>query len=149
VQSLGRVTVRVRVTARTLGYFRWLERLFLRSGPRQVSFIRFLCIALIDSWKHAFRSDEAYSHVYARDRFRCTSPVCGRTDLTPHHLILRSAGGDDSEENLASLCVWCHLEGVHGGRLAVTAPASAMRWKIGRRGETVVEGRRRAVGNRG
>jgi hypothetical protein len=23
--------------------------------------------------------------VYARDGFRCTNPVCGRRDLTPHH----------------------------------------------------------------
>src|SRR4029078_4617190 len=111
----------------------------------RMSFIRFLCIALIDTWKDAFRSKEAYSRVYARDGFRCTHPVCGRRDLTPHHLRSRSFGVDDSDENLASLCVWCHLEGVHGGRLTVTPPASAMRWRIGRRAQTVVAGRGRGV----
>ena len=74
---------------------------------------------------------------------RGTSPVCSRRDLTPHHVVFRSAGGDDRDENVTSLCTWCHLDGVHGGRLAVTAPADAMTWHIGRARLTVVEGRRR------
>ena len=87
----------------------------------------------------------SYAHIYDRDRLRCTSPVCNRRDLTPHHLQFRSAGGDDSEENLASLCVWCHLEGIHGGRLEVRPPASSTEWKIGRTPHTVVRGRQRGL----
>lgn len=65
----------------------------------------------------------------------------GRRDVTPHHLVFRAAGGDDSSENVVSLCLWCHLEGVHAGRLAVDAPASDMHWRIGRSAHTVVTGR--------
>jgi hypothetical protein len=142
-RALGKVTLRFRVEPGTLRLYRWLERLFLRHGPRQGSFLRFLCVALIDAWKHTLGSDEAYAHVYARDGFRCTNPVCSRRDVTPHHLQFRSAGGDDSDENLTSLCVQCHLEGVHGGRLAVRPPASAMERRIGRNAHTIVKGRRR------
>src|ERR1044072_5560179 len=49
-----------------------------------------------------------YFGVYRRDAFRCSSPVCTRRDVTPHHLVFRSRGGGDEDENVASLCVWCH-----------------------------------------
>jgi hypothetical protein len=141
----GRVTLRFRLSAETRRYYRWLERLFARCGPPRVSFVRFLCCALIDSWQHTLGSRAEYAHVYARDRYRCMSPVCGRRDVTPHHLQFRSARGDDSLENLASLCVWCHLEGIHGGRLRASPPASDIAWSIGRQGHTEVFGRRRVV----
>jgi hypothetical protein len=143
VRRLGRITLRFRVTTETRRYYRWLERLFERYGPRRVGFFRFLCCALIDAWKHALGSVGEYAEVYARDRYRCTSPVCGRRGVTPHHLRFRSAGGDDSAENLSSLCVWCHLEGIHGGRLQATPPASNIGWVIGRMGHTLVHGRQR------
>jgi hypothetical protein len=81
--------------------------------------------------------------VYDRDRHRCQSPCCGRSDVTPHHLRFRSQGGDDSDENVTSLCTWCHLEGIHGGHISASPPASNMRWTFGRTKHTVVEGRRR------
>jgi hypothetical protein len=124
-------------------YYRWLERLFLRHRPVQVPFFRFLCRALIETWKTSLGSDVAYASIYARDRYRCRSPVCSRGDVTPHHLKFRSAGGDDADENVASLCVWCHLDGIHGGRLSAAPPASSIRWRIGREPHTQVEGRRR------
>jgi len=142
-RSRGRVTLKFRVTTGARRYFRWLERMFRRQGPRGVTFLRYLCVVLIDAWRPRARSELAYAEVYARDGHRCTSPVCSRRDLTPHHVVFRSAGGDDRDENVTSLCVWCHLDGVHGGRLAVTAPADAMTWHIGRARHTVVEGRRR------
>jgi hypothetical protein len=144
----GRVTLRLRVGTGTRRYFRWLEGLFHRRGPRGVGFLRFLCCSLIDSWKHSLGSDVAYADVYARDGYRCANPVCARRDVTPHHLRFCSAGGDDSTENVASLCVWCHLEGVHGGRLRAAPPASDITWTIGRNRHTVVHGRQRARGDR-
>jgi hypothetical protein len=139
----GRVTLRLRVRKGTRRHYRWLERLFMRYRRARVSFFHFLCGAFIETWKSSLGFDGAYASVYARDRYRCTCPVCGRTDVTPHHLRFRSRGGEDVDENVSSLCTWCHLQGVHGGRLAAEPPASAIRWSIGRRPHTVVEGRRR------
>jgi 5-methylcytosine-specific restriction endonuclease McrA len=42
-----------------------------------------------------------------RDGWRCQS--CGsRTDLQVHHIEARSHLGDDSEQNLITLCANCH-----------------------------------------
>ena len=78
-----------------------------------------------------------------RDVFRCASLVCTRRDVTPHHLVFRSHGGGDEDENVASLCAWCHLEGVHRGGIGAEPPASHIRWRIGRSGTLRVEGRAR------
>ncbi|HEX4338482.1 MAG TPA: HNH endonuclease [Polyangiaceae bacterium] len=138
----GRARMTLIVDRGTRRYYRWMERTYRQHGPRDMSFLRFLCNALLKAWPPP-QKDTKYGTVYARDRYRCANPVCSRRDLTPHHLQYRSAGGDDSEENLTTLCVWCHLDGVHGGRIAVTAPASAMTWRLGRPAHTVVNGRRR------
>src|SRR3982751_360659 len=138
LRSRARVTFKFRVGAGTQRHYRWLERLYLRHGPLAGSFLRYLCTCFIAIWRERGNRGQAYAEVYARDLFRCTSPVCSRRDVTPHHLLFRSAGGDDSDENLATLCVCCHLEGVHGGRLTVEPPASAMQWRIGRSGHTYV-----------
>jgi 5-methylcytosine-specific restriction endonuclease McrA len=45
--------------------------------------------------------------VLRRDGWRCQG--CGTTsNLEVHHKEFRSQGGDDSEENLTTLCVACH-----------------------------------------
>ena len=139
----GRVTLRFQVSAEARRYYRWLERFFARFAPAGLSFFGFLCQALLDAWQHALGSTAEYAQLYARDRYRCRSPVCGRRDVTPHHLRFRSQGGDDSLENLVSLCVWCHLEGIHGGRLRASPPASDIDWTLGRTGHTRVRGRLR------
>jgi hypothetical protein len=51
--------------------------------------------------------------------------------VTPHHLTFRSAGGGEEDENLASLCTWCHLFGVHGGAIRARGPASCIEWELG------------------
>ena len=56
---------------------------------------------------------ELKQQVLARDKFRCRK--CGsRSNLAAHHIIFRSDNGDDSSENLATLCTYpCH-KAVHG-----------------------------------
>jgi hypothetical protein len=139
----GRVTLKLRVREGTYSYYRWLESLLVRVCTVTVTCLRFLCESFIESWKHASVAQVAYGDIYARDRHRCANPVCTRPDVTPHHLTFRSHGGDDSDENLTSLCSWCHLEGIHGGRLTATGPASAIEWTLGRVPHTVVRGRQR------
>jgi 5-methylcytosine-specific restriction endonuclease McrA len=46
-------------------------------------------------------------HVLRRDGWRCQG--CGaRSNLEVHHRTFRSKGGNDSEENLITLCAECH-----------------------------------------
>jgi hypothetical protein len=120
--------------------YRGLERLYLRHGPASQSFLRFACMSVIEQWAHE-RPDYEYAHIYLRDGLRCTNPVCSRRDVTPHHICFRSHGGGDEAINLTSPCVWCHLQGVHEGRLEVTGHAPVLKWRIA--GHTVVDGRTR------
>jgi 5-methylcytosine-specific restriction endonuclease McrA len=51
--------------------------------------------------------------VLRRDGWRCQS--CGtRSGLEVHHKEFRSQAGDDSEENLITLCSACHATVHHG-----------------------------------
>jgi HNH endonuclease len=161
----GRATLRWSVTERTYRFWRALERAFMRVRTRvcrePASFLRFLCENFCRTWLPALRNGcltesgelPEYFHVYRRDAFRCSSPVCRRRDVTPHHLVFRSHGGGDEDENVASLCSWCHLCGVHEGRIGAEPPASRIRWRIGRNGTLRVDGRtrrlRRAIGSEG
>jgi hypothetical protein len=142
------VTLRLRVRASTARDFRHWEAVYLRHrGPalRSATFLRFACELFIDTWRPS-RAEGAYVHIHQRDHYRCQSPCCGRRDVTPHHLQFRSHGGDDSDDNVTSLCTWCHLDGIHGGQISATPPASSIRWTFGRTAHTVVEGRRRIRG---
>ncbi|MBK9471147.1 MAG: HNH endonuclease [bacterium] len=47
--------------------------------------------------------------VLARDRHRCATPGCGATRfLEVHHVVPRSLGGSNREENLVTMCSRCH-----------------------------------------
>ncbi len=59
------------------------------------------------------------------------SPVCNRRDVTPHHLVFRSAGGGDEPANMGSFCTWCHLCGVHGGLIRARGTAELIHWELG------------------
>jgi hypothetical protein len=154
-RSFGRVALRFGVTETTYRFWRALERAFARLctrvGRAPMCFLRFLCENFCGIWLPVLRQGcrtesgelPEYFGVYWRDAFRCTSPVCRRRDVTPHHLVFRSHGGGDEDENVASLCSWCHLRGVHEGRIAAEPPASRIRWRIGRSGTLRVEGRTR------
>ena len=146
-RSAGRVTLRWRVPRSTYTWWRGLEAQARRWLPRGVSWLRFLCVSLWRAWRHMLGSDVAYGQVYVRDRFRCTSPVCNRRDVTPHHLQFRSAGGGDEDDNVAAVCTWCHLFGVHAGRIRAEGSASDIHWELGPREQpcVVVRGRERVA----
>lgn len=73
--------------------------------------------------------------VLARDGFRCTVPGCSSyRNLQDHHVVFRSAGGDDAESNRTTLCAWHHLRGVHAGRVRITGRAPRrLRFELGMR----------------
>jgi 5-methylcytosine-specific restriction endonuclease McrA len=51
--------------------------------------------------------DSLRHHVLRRDSWRCRS--CGTmSNLEVHHQEFRSQSGDDSEQNLITLCAVCH-----------------------------------------
>jgi len=130
-RSAGRVEVRWRVSLGLRSWWQSLEACARRRLPRGMSWVKFLCLTFWRAWGHLVGLNVAWGQVYLRDRCRCSSPVCSRRDVTPHHLQFRSAGGSDDDENMASLCTWCHLFGVHGGRIRATGSAGNIRWELG------------------
>jgi hypothetical protein len=143
--SAGRVTLRLRMSRETYRWWRGLEAQARRWLPPRVSWLRFLCLSVWHAWRHLLGSHVAYGHIYIRDRFRCTSPVCNRRDVTPHHIQFRSAGGSDDADNLTSPCAWCHLHGIHGGRIRALGTADDIYWELGPRNapSVIVHGRER------
>ena len=143
----GRVTLRLRVSQSTGAWWRRLETLARRWLPPRVSWLRFLCLSLWQAWQHLLVSGVAYGHIYVRDRYRCVSPVCNRRDVTPHHLVFRSAGGGDEDDNVGAVCSWCHLRGVHGGRIRARGSAGHIHWEFGAASAPclVVDGRERVA----
>lgn len=147
LRSAGRVTLRLRVSRAARAWWRGLEAQARRWLPRGMSWLRFCCLSLWRAWRHLLEPSVAYGHIYIRDRHRCTSPVCNRRDVTPHHLQFRSQGGSDDDENVAAVCTWCHLFGIHGGRIRAEGGSSHIHWELGEREEPclVVDGRERRV----
>jgi 5-methylcytosine-specific restriction endonuclease McrA len=57
--------------------------------------------------------EDVRQQVLRRDGWRCQS--CGTmSNLEVHHQAFRSQFGDDSEENMITLCAGCHA-GIHQG----------------------------------
>jgi hypothetical protein len=143
VKARGRVTVRLRVTKGLRRTFRWLERVYAKHRPVPLSFLQYVSSAVLAEWSRELPA-VAYADVYARDGFRCTCPVCNRSDVTPHHVVYRAHGGADTSDNVTSLCVDCHLRHVHVfGSLRIEGRAPDLVFTIGRKPHTVVHGRRR------
>ncbi|MBW2525547.1 MAG: HNH endonuclease [Deltaproteobacteria bacterium] len=138
----GKVTLRWRVTEDVARAWHALAKLHRRSRLSG-TFVDLLCAALWRTWKHTLGPDMAYGEIYARERFRCSSPVCFSRNQTPHHVTFRSQGGNDDPENLTAPCACCHLDGIHGGSIQARGPASDLRWKLGRRPIVEVQGRER------
>ena len=145
--SKGRVELRLRVSRAHYAWWRALEAQARSWLPSGTSWLRFLCLSIWNAWRHLLGKDVAYGQIYIRDRYQCSSPVCCRRDVTPHHLQFRSAGGSDEPQNLGSVCTWCHLVGVHGGSIRAVGPAERIHWELGEVGNpcVVVHGRERVA----
>ena len=111
--------------------------------PPDASPIRLLCVMFCVEWIHVLATDVKYGHIYSRDGFECRSPLCTRRDVTPHHLVFRSQGGGEEDENIISLCTWCHLFGVHRGLILAAGKVPAVTWELGREPMLRVEGRKK------
>ena len=141
----GRITLRFRVRESTARLWQEVQRDALRWLPRGMCFAEFVCVMVWNAWYHLLDSEVAYAHIYARDRHRCTCPVCSRRDVTPHHVEFRSRGGSDADENLVALCTECHLGLLHQRRIHLEHADGKLRWAIGRAGGLVVVGRQLVV----
>ena len=136
----GMVPLRMRLRSETVGFWRDIARLFETSGEAG-SFVDFLIRAFWSVWLRRDPERVAYQDVYERARLRCASPVCSNRDLTPHHLKFRGHGGGEERSNLAGLCVTCHLEVLHLGRMKAAPPAHDIHWTLGRDGFLEIHGR--------
>jgi hypothetical protein len=59
-----------------------------------------------------------------RDDYRCQAPGCtARNHLEVHHIVFRSRGGTDVDENLITLCHAHHHHAVHRQTLRITGRA--------------------------
>ena len=127
----GTVTLRLSLPEDLAHLWRQVEALYedqLDDDPNP-TFVAFLVQESLRSWAGQAPLP-AYGDVYLRDRWRCASPVCRSPIVTPHHLRFRSQGGGEERANLLSLCPICHLELVHGARLAVTGQApDSLHWR--------------------
>ncbi len=62
--------------------------------------------------------------IYASSGWRCAVPGCSsRQSLHDHHILFRSAGGDDAFANRVALCAFHHLRGVHARLIRITGEA--------------------------
>lgn len=62
---------------------------------------------------------DLYYRVWERDNWTCQGDDCPGgwyLDRGPHHIKLKSQGGEDTEDNLITLCVFCHAK-AHGVNL--------------------------------
>jgi hypothetical protein len=144
--SGGRVILRLRVRESTARFYRLVERAAAGLLPRGMSFMEYACSSVWAAWRHTLDPKVACAQIYARDRHRCSCPVCGRRDVTPHHVKFRSRGGDDTDGNVVAICSECHLRLIHGGVITVEGRAGKLTWTIGRCRTLRVVGRQKVVG---
>ena len=64
---------------------------------------------------HLLMDNKLRAKVLERDRFRCRGCTTGSGEL--HHIVFRSHGGQDTEDNLITLCRGCHDQ-AHGKKRA-------------------------------
>jgi len=134
------VKLRLRLRQDLFDFWRALCALHAVSGLPG-TFLGWLCRTFFDVWRPQHDRSAAYWSRYAHDRFRCSSPTCDRRDVTPHHVTFRSRGGGDELANIRSLCVCCHLELLHQGRLKAEHGGGDVVWTFGRQPVMEVEGR--------
>ena len=141
-----RCSLRLTIPVDVHVHWQKIEEQFRARAGSGASFVSFLCVNLWRVWLPFLETwDEKWKALYQRDRHRCTSPVCERHDVTPHHVVFKQHGGGDELANMTSACAFCHLEGIHRGRLRVDGTASRRRWVIGRDPVLVVRGREKVA----
>ena len=139
------VRLRIRAPEWVILHYRQLEAAYQRSGYGG-SFIQFLVLGFWTVWAPVLGRSNACEPIMRRDLYECTCPVCGLPAGPGHHVQFRAHGGSDDRRNLTSPCPWCHLEGVHGGRLRVKGEAPGdLVWTIGRTPIMEVHGRERRL----
>lgn len=76
-----------------------------------------------------YRFSSRREAVLNRDGYRCQ--ICGRgnTGLEVHHIVYRSQGGTDDENNLITLCKDCHSK-VHNSVLTITKKPKELKLKF-------------------
>lgn len=95
-------------------------------------------IMMIDSLRKSWESpaDRGWQRryrIFERDGWQCRVPGCtSRANLNEHHIVFRSRGGGNQDENLVTLCVGHHQRGIHDGliRCIGTAP-DEIYWELG------------------
>lgn len=77
-------------------------------------------------WRRRYR-------IFERDGWRCKAPGCSsRSGLNEHHVIFRSQQGEDDAENLVTLCIGHHQEGVHDRHIRCFGKApDGLWWDLG------------------
>lgn len=73
--------------------------------------------------------------IFERDVWRCAVPACSsRRNLHDHHLVFRSRGGANAQQNRIAVCVAHYNHGIHAAviRASGTAPRSVL-WELGLR----------------
>jgi hypothetical protein len=87
----------------------------------------------VEVWKPALAErSTVQKDVLARDGGLCRVPGCSRAAAHVHHIVYRSAGGQDDPANLVSLCAAHHLHGVHMGYVRVRGKApDGLQWELG------------------
>jgi hypothetical protein len=73
--------------------------------------------------------------VIERDGYLCAVPGCSsRRNLHDHHIVFRSAGGSDAQDNRITLCAFHHQRALHVGLLRIRGRApGALVFELGLR----------------
>jgi hypothetical protein len=112
-------------------------RVFSVRGRRTPAWVGLLALLeeFVAVWDDPAAGPRRKSHaIPSRDGWRCVAPGCtSRRRLEVHHVIYRSNGGSDDDDNRITLCRFHHQRGQHGGlaRCHGRAPLGVS-WRLGR-----------------
>lgn len=100
------------------------------------AFITTLLINFLETWAPSKERFDLHKRVLERDGYRCQIPGCTcRRNLHLHHIIFRSHGGSDEEENLITVCSAHHLRCIHEGHIVIKGTAGDLTVILGASGK--------------